>query len=311
MTDTDLIKSYIGSLYGYSPLTIKIHENSLMLDRNCFLSYLEQLHVGVVETTIQIVEEYKARLLQTMSPRSVNKYLCTLRKFFKFLRLQGYVKTNPALEVELPVKSSGKEFTVLQPEVVEVFLKEDFGCNQYSTARDRFVICLFLRCGLHPHEVSKLMMSDLIGDRNLRVVGRRNRFKVIELDAFTGAVLDEYLKFRNAYLVWRGAEDAKNLICASCPRYGSYRISTYGLAAIVSRACKMLRRKYGYDVRKVNSITMAHTARFFNWIVMESSAVEKEGMPEFDGSMGHALRRKITEYNPLTQPSFNNEGLNI
>jgi site-specific recombinase XerD len=151
MTNEDLFQSYIGSLYGYSSSTIETHVASLTKGQNSFLNYARNF--DIVDTTIKNVEDYKEFLLQRFSLRSVQKYLCCLRKFFKFLRVQGYIKSNPALEVVLPIQSVPQEYKVVCPEVVEKLLTEDFGLNNFSTVRNRLLICFILRCGLHAHEI--------------------------------------------------------------------------------------------------------------------------------------------------------------
>jgi len=52
----------------------------------------------IYEITPQMIERYKAKRLETVSPASVNRELATLKNMFTIAIKWGYIKTNPAKE---------------------------------------------------------------------------------------------------------------------------------------------------------------------------------------------------------------------
>jgi site-specific recombinase XerD len=257
---------------------------------------MQRRSTNILDTTDAIMEDYKHFLLCGLAGRTVNRYLTGCRRFFKYCKVQGYIKHNPTLEVTYPVTGVPTEYKVLQPDIVDALFKENFGSNLYTTIRSRLIICLILRYGLSPKELCNLLLSDVdIEHKNIRVK-KKNKYKFINLDNYAVAVLKHYLDERNHFIGrWRGSID-QHLICASTVRWDSFMLRSSGISAILRRILQTLRKKYGYDISGISAMTMAHTSRLYNWIVMDSISEERKEQPCFEGSMSHVSRRKLPEY---------------
>lgn len=299
MTDRDLLQAFIKSLYGYANTTVKSYSHVLTTDcKYGFLSYMHRRGTNILDTTDAIIEEYKHFLLSGLAGRTVNKYLTGCRRFFKYCRVQGYIKHNPTLEITYPVTGVPTEYKVLQPDIVAALFKEDFGYNLYTTIRARLMICLTLRHGLSPKELCNLLLSDVDIEHNNIRVKKKNKYKFINLDNYAKAVLKHYLVERENFIGrWRGSKD-QHLICAATVRWESFMLRPTGVSAIIKRILQILWKKYGYDTRGISVMTLSHTSRLYNWIVMDSVSEGRKEQPYFESSMSHVSRRKLPEYFP-------------
>jgi len=56
MTSVDLIRSYLGTLYGCSPATIQVHTEILLTAKRSFLTYSTLNGFDIINTTINDIE---------------------------------------------------------------------------------------------------------------------------------------------------------------------------------------------------------------------------------------------------------------
>jgi site-specific recombinase XerD len=136
---------------------------------------------------------------QEMSPNSINRRLTTCRLFLDFeLRSRNSKKallrrdesTTPLPMKNWRVRLPVKLVKTLSPEEVSQFVK---GINCY---RNLAIIALMLFGGLRSCEVLNLKISQLdANERNLRIIGKGRKERVIPLRNEAFEALDRYLKY--------------------------------------------------------------------------------------------------------------------
>ncbi len=128
-----------------------------------------------------------------LDPKSVNRKLTTLRTYFKFLLKNNWIDTNPTLKQRaLKTKKQLPRF-VNEDEILELFEKADFQ-DDFDGWRDRLVMELLYGTGIRLTELTSLKTSDInFLDQNIKVLGKRNKERVIPFTRKLYFVLDSYL----------------------------------------------------------------------------------------------------------------------
>lgn len=129
------------------------------------------------------------------SSRTVNRKLSTLKSFFKFLLRESIIETNPMDKVIGP--RQGKKIPGFVAEHAMQLLREiDFG-EGFEGVRDRLVVEMFYQTGMRLSELMNLKITSFYRDSSLvKVLGKRNKERIIPVSLNLEKLLDEYLKVR-------------------------------------------------------------------------------------------------------------------
>ncbi len=129
------------------------------------------------------------------SARTVNRKLSSLKSFFKYLLRESLIQQNPMDKVVGP--RQGKKLPNFVAEHSMRLLQEiDFG-EGFEGVRDRLVIEMFYHTGMRLSELMNLKVSSF--DRSgsvVRVLGKRDRERIIPVSNILETLLDEYLEQR-------------------------------------------------------------------------------------------------------------------
>ncbi len=131
-------------------------------------------------------------------PRSVNRKLSCLKSFFKYLRKQGDITTNPMLKV-IPPKT-GKRLPEFVPEKSMSFLFEqvDFG-EGHAGLRNRLVMEVLYCTGIRKSELIGLKTADVdFSANNIKVYGKGGKERLIPIARHLAELVEQYLAVRRA-----------------------------------------------------------------------------------------------------------------
>lgn len=136
---------------------------------------------------------------ETLAPRSLNRKLATLRKYFKFLLQEGDIQTNPASRLgpaktpkNLPTVVEGAKLTdmldgKLDKPGVPIF------ANDFEGIRDKTVIELLFGTGMRLAELLGLQDTDInFYENTIKVLGKRNKQRIIPLNNELLILLKQY-----------------------------------------------------------------------------------------------------------------------
>jgi integrase/recombinase XerD len=144
--------------------------------------------VDAIQLETYLIGERKER---NLSPASLAKALSALRSFFSFLQLQKIRQDNPVLLIS----HSQKPLTlplVASVEQIDVLL-ESIDTSSPLGYRDRTLFELIYSCGLRISEACNLEVSDY-QDGKLRVLGKRDKLRIVPVGEIAAHYLDVYLK---------------------------------------------------------------------------------------------------------------------
>jgi integrase/recombinase XerC len=186
--------SYLRFEKRYSPHTVASYNNDLkQFDIFCMQAGSDGF---VLDSSI--IRMWVVSLLdQGISPRSVNRKLSTLKSFARYLMRQGIISVNPLNKVLKP-KMSKRIPAFIDEEKLNQFLDNyEFG-EDYEGLRNQLIIELLYQTGMRRSELIGLKTSSInFADSHLRVLGKRNKERIIPINNELGKRLKEFTELRN------------------------------------------------------------------------------------------------------------------
>lgn len=185
---------YLSSQRGLSPATAESYSGDL----HGFFDFIRD-SLGLenpVEADREAVRAYISTLLRAgMSPKSVQRKLSALRRFYRFLVSQGVIKKNPALGVPAP-KTPSVLPEVIPRKTLDIMLESWKPEDRYGK-RDRAMIELFYSSGLRESELAGLLVHQVnLIRRQIRVLGKGGKERVVPVGAKAVAAILEYMNAR-------------------------------------------------------------------------------------------------------------------
>lgn len=136
---------------------------------------------------------------QGLKARSVNRKLSAVRSYFRYLKRKGFIRRNPAEEINGPKTPKRLPGFVKDREMTEIIDQAASYPDDFCGHRDRFMIELFYLTGMRRAELIALRDADIdFGACTLRVTGKRSKQRIIPFSHSTKEKLTAYIKKRNA-----------------------------------------------------------------------------------------------------------------
>lgn len=132
-----------------------------------------------------------------VSARSISRKMSSLKSFWRFLLKEGLTSENPTKKIILPKTKKPLPVFYKQSEMDSV-LADSKGLGGFEPIRDRVIIDLFYQTGLRVSELASLRNSDFDNSKGqLRVIGKRNKERIIPLGKSIWESVLTYLKIRD------------------------------------------------------------------------------------------------------------------
>ncbi len=162
-------------------------------DVSGFLKYVSGNPLSVRPSDI---EDYVSRL-DRLGKRSQARLLSSLRSFFDWLVIEGYITDNPSDVVDYP-KLGRYLPAVLSVSEVEAMISS-VELTSWQGFRDRAILEVLYGCGLRVSEAVALNRSYLYLDEGfVRVIGKGDKERLIPVGEVAVEALKEYLEVRPA-----------------------------------------------------------------------------------------------------------------
>ncbi len=186
---------YLSSDRGYSVRTVENYRADLEAFEAFFTSLDSTLDWAQVDRDIVrrwVVSEVE----RGSAPRSVRRRLSALRAFFRFQMLMGECRNNPAEAVRGP-KCDRPLPAFLDEGAMDRLLDNVQFLPGFPGLRDRYMLLLLYSTGVRLAELVGLNVEDvdLVG-RSLRVVGKRDKERIIPFGAELAEETQHYLEAR-------------------------------------------------------------------------------------------------------------------
>ncbi|MCC6371774.1 MAG: tyrosine-type recombinase/integrase [Bacteroidia bacterium] len=184
--------SYLNLQKRFSPHTLEAYQRDLTQ----FFGFVKK-EVSVSEITE--ISHYHIRSFvstlmdEGMGAVSVNRKLSAIRSFFKYLLKNGLVQSNPTQKVLAPKKPKKLPVFVDESQTEKIFNETTFDPG-FEGIRNRLLLDLLYQTGIRRAELIGLKEGDVdIYNTQLKVLGKRNKERIIPFDQSLKRNLEEYL----------------------------------------------------------------------------------------------------------------------
>lgn len=179
----------------YSKFTIRSYTDDL----NQFTKYVKENDplMSIDQCDHFFIRRWVVHLIdQGISTRSVNRKLSCLRSFYKYLIKNTSLSTNPVDKVLAPKSSKKLPVFVEKDNMQKLFSTIEFG-DGFVASRDQLILDLFYQTGIRLSELIQLKISDInFKKMNLKVLGKRNKERIIPFNKTLIATIKGYMKER-------------------------------------------------------------------------------------------------------------------
>lgn len=180
----------------YSSNTIEAYRNDL----NVFAGFLiDEFEVNNINnTSYSYIRSWIVDLVNKgISNRSINRKITSLNSYFKFLLKIDLISENPLTNHKALKTQKKIQLPFSENEMLNVLDLNNYEDN-FTGVRDRLIIDLFYTTGIRRIELIQLMISDLnINNKHIKVLGKRNKERIIPLIDSTINILNKYLSYRD------------------------------------------------------------------------------------------------------------------
>ncbi|MCG2459648.1 tyrosine-type recombinase/integrase [Flavobacteriaceae bacterium F89] len=193
--------AYLSLEKKYSPLTIVAYKGDLEdFARFCLEEYqtsaLEKVEYAIIRNWI--VQMSNAQI----SNRSINRKISALRAYYNFLLKIGEIRISP-LARHRSLKTPKKVEIPFSESEMETVLRQIPFDDNFEGTRDRLIIELLYATGIRRSELVNLKMNRIdLSTKTIKVVGKRNKERIVPLLDSTADFLAAYIEERNG-LVYR------------------------------------------------------------------------------------------------------------
>ena len=189
---------YLSYEKKYSKHTVLAYKTDLTAFKDfCITEFnqeeIEEVHYPQIRTWIVSLIE------QGISNRSINRKISSLKSFYKFLQKIEEIKINPlskhkALKVQKKIQVP---FSKEEVNTVINSIKEEV---DFVSVRNKLIVELFYSTGVRRIELINLKEKDInYYDQAIKVLGKRNKERLIPLLPSVFETLKKYLELKIAY----------------------------------------------------------------------------------------------------------------
>ncbi len=176
--------------------TLTAYQNDL----DQFLTFLKEVFPDHLPETSDygIIRSWIIQLVDSgIKPTSVNRKIASLKTFYKFLMRQEVIKKNPMTKIRVLKTQKRLPSFVKEADMINLLDHVVFD-DTLEGWRDKLILELFYATGIRLSELITLQESQLdIRSHTIKVLGKRNKERVIPFHKSIVPILKEYQQIRN------------------------------------------------------------------------------------------------------------------
>lgn len=159
------------------------------------------------EATLEDMREFISAIADLgINPRSQARMLSSLRSFYSFLLLDGYIENNPAELLKSPKTTMHLPDVLTLQEIDDIINTIDL--SKKEGQRNRAMIEVLYSCGLRVSELCGMKLSDLyVEEQFVRITGKGDKQRLVPISPRAIAELEAYFCDRNRISIKPGYED--------------------------------------------------------------------------------------------------------
>ena len=210
MRSIDSIPAVIDAYEAYLILERGLSDNTreaYVRDVGKLVRYLETEKVTLREVTTDTLRAFAADLFDLgISPRTQARIVSGIKSFFRFLKLEGYLDSNPSLLLESPALRRHLP-EVLRVDEIDAMIGA-IDMDKAEGQRNRAIMETLYGCGLRVSELINLEISKLYFDEQFIMVhGKGDKERIVPISPQAIREIKDYLPDRALLPVKRGEEN--------------------------------------------------------------------------------------------------------
>lgn len=128
---------------------------------------------------------------------SVNRKIACLRTFYKFLLRQEFISKDPMMKIKVLKTKKQLPSFVKEGDMIKLLDQTEFNDN-FNAMRDKLILELFYATGIRLSELITLKENQIdLRNQTIKVIGKRNKERIIPFSKSLIPVLKKYLTLRN------------------------------------------------------------------------------------------------------------------
>jgi len=187
---------YIQFEKRYSPKTVISYQTDL----SQFEEYLKKEFEGTQagEANYGLVRSWIVSLVEAkLDNLSINRKIACLRSYYKFLMRQEIITRDPMMKIKILKTKKKLPHFVSEQDSIKLLDNVDFP-EGHKGQRDKLILELLYGTGMRLAELIALKESDInLGGRTVRVLGKRNKERIIPFSSSLVILIKDYIRQRN------------------------------------------------------------------------------------------------------------------
>ena len=179
----------------YSPRTITSYQNDL----NQFSKFIQDTYQESKpeEANHGMIRSWVLSMVDQIGPRSINRKIACLRSFYKFCLRREVIKKDPMMKVKILKTQKKLPHFVHEADMAKLLDNFEFS-DDLAGLREKLIIELFYGTGIRLSELIGLRESQVnLKERTIKVLGKRNKERVIPFSKSLVPIIEDYLSQRN------------------------------------------------------------------------------------------------------------------
>ena len=195
VTNFQAYRDYLIKEKNYALLTVNAYQKDILsfqefLNNNHDHTSLESVSYPLIRSWIVFLVENK------IANATVNRKISSLKSFYKFLLKIRQIEVNPLLKHK-SLKTPKKVQIPFSEKEVETVLNTEQFSNDFEGIRNQLIVELFYTTGIRRAELINLKLSSVdFSNQTLKVLGKRNKERILPLLLCTRELLEKYLSVR-------------------------------------------------------------------------------------------------------------------
>ncbi|OYQ48453.1 integrase [Flavobacterium cyanobacteriorum] len=188
-------KDYLQKEKNYSLLTLRAYLD----DITSFEAFIKEADEGATleEASYSQVRSWIVHLVDNgISNSSVNRKMSSLKSFYKFLLKTRQIEASP-MQKHKSLKTAKKVQVPFSEQELQDITTEIHYPDDFEGIRNRLIIELFYTTGIRRAELIGLKLSSYDpGNGTLKVLGKRNKERILPVLGCTAGLIQKYLSER-------------------------------------------------------------------------------------------------------------------
>jgi len=223
-----------------------LSENSVqsyLLDLKKFFDFLEsrknnynllKVDEKIVIDFLSFMRNSKNKKGEYFKDKSVNRFVSSLRTFFKFLQSENIINDNPMEFIDTPKFKRDLPSVLTIQEIDKIFSMVDI--SNPLGLRDRAILETLYACGLRVSELINIEINDLyLKEGYIRVIGKGSKERIVPIGNSASDFIEKYIK--ESRIKVKNINTGNNLFL----NFRGGKLSRMGIWDIVSKYCRLAR----------------------------------------------------------------------